>query len=406
MYNKYMKKLFLLLLLSLGLASISYAGDYEWPDDVMSGLTYSEANITEKFPDYMMNVVDKSDGHPVRSGHNSIRFEVRSGDCFQWTSGSTDCTQHPFIDRQGDRERYELFSDTFKKKEHWFSWSIYFPEDYKNNWPLKNLYGQFHEHGEGANVIWSFEQYPNGIVLTKEGGLGGSAMKQFTILGNNQVPGKWHDFLIHVEFSKNDNGFLKVWVNDKLKVAYKGITESTGKIFHKFGIYRTGISRYHNQNNLEGLRECIKENEGPDWEKKAVRGFTQNWEMNHDWSKILYEKCNSYYDEIKVPTNVVYYDEVRRADSCEGLGSLHDCNNLAILDPKQLNLVEKFIKGQAIKKILVEVGIQNEVKVKSWVDTQVSTWMEEPNFFQELESSKLRRKVLKIFIAEGIQKFK
>ena len=49
--------------------------------------------------------------------------------------------------------------------EHWFSWSIYFPEDYKNNWPLKNMYGQFHEKGEGANVIWSFEQYPNGIVL-------------------------------------------------------------------------------------------------------------------------------------------------------------------------------------------------------------------------------------------------
>ena len=70
------------------------------------------------------------------------------------------------------------------------------------------------------------------------------------------------------------------------------------------------------------------------------------------------------------------------------------------------HLVEKFIKGQAIKKILLEVGKQNEEKVKSWVDTQVNTWMEEPNFFQELESSKLRRKVLNIFIAEGIQKFK
>ena len=95
-----MKKLFLLLLLSLGLTTISYAGDYEWPDDVLSGLTYSEANITEEFPDYMMNVVDKSDGHPVRSGNKSIRFEVRSGDCYQWTSGYTDCTKHPFIDHQ------------------------------------------------------------------------------------------------------------------------------------------------------------------------------------------------------------------------------------------------------------------------------------------------------------------
>ena len=178
------------------------------PDDVLSGLTYTEANITKEFPDYMMNVVDKSDGHPVRLGDKSIRFEVRSGDCFDWAiGGSSDCTRYPLIDFQGDRERYELATDVFKNKEHWFSWSIYFPADYTNNWPLKNLYGQFHEK-DGGNVIWSFEQYPNGIVLTKEKGLGGTEMKQFTVLGNNELPGKWHDFLIHAKFSKNDDGFF------------------------------------------------------------------------------------------------------------------------------------------------------------------------------------------------------
>ena len=41
------KKLLLLLLLTFGLTTISYAGDYEWPDDVLSGLTYSEANIRD-----------------------------------------------------------------------------------------------------------------------------------------------------------------------------------------------------------------------------------------------------------------------------------------------------------------------------------------------------------------------
>jgi len=399
-----MKKVFLLFL-SLVLSSISYAGAPELPDDVLSGLTYTEASITKEFPDYMMNVEDKSDGHPVRSGDKSIRFEVRPGDCFHWSSGYSDCTKYPLIDGQGDRERYELSSNVFKKKEHWFSWSIYFPEDYKNNWPLKNMYGQFHEKGEGANVIWSFEQYPNGIVLTKEGGLGGTAMKQFTILGNNELPGKWHDFLIHAKFSKNDDGFLKVWTNDKLMADYRGITESTGKIFHKFGIYRTGITRFQNQNNLEGLNKCIKETEGLSWAETAVRAFSNNWEVNHDWSKVLYEKCNSYYDEIEIPTDIVYYDEVRRADSCEGLGLLNDCANLAILNQKQLMLVDK-IKSQANKKILTKVGKKNKKEVKGWVDTRVNIWIEEPNFFQQLGSSKSRKEALNSFIAEGIQKFK
>ena len=28
-----------------------------------------------------MEVVNKADGHPVRAGEKSIRFEVRAGDC-------------------------------------------------------------------------------------------------------------------------------------------------------------------------------------------------------------------------------------------------------------------------------------------------------------------------------------
>ena len=90
-----MKNIFLLFL-SLVLSSIAYAGAPQLPDDVLSGLTYTEANITKEFPDYMISVVDKSDGHPVRLGDKSIRFEVRSGDCFDWAiGGSSDCTRYP-----------------------------------------------------------------------------------------------------------------------------------------------------------------------------------------------------------------------------------------------------------------------------------------------------------------------
>ena len=84
---------------------------------------------------------------------------------------------------------------------------------------------------------------------------------------------------------------------------------------------------------------------------------------------------------------------------------LHDCANLAILNQKQLMLVDK-IKSQANKKILAKIGKKNKKEVKGWVDTRVNIWNEEPNFFQQLGSSKSRKEALNSFIAEGIQKFK
>jgi len=306
------------------------------PEDVLSGLSYEKYTLIPEPPDYMMNVLDKSDGHPVRAGNKSIRFEVRPGDCFSvkvadGVYDSFDCTIYPLIEGQGDRERFEIQSEILEIKEHWFSWSIYFPEDFKNNWPIKSNFGQFKERG-GWDPIWMFEQYPDGLGVTKEGGINGTDTAHFNLLSNAQAPGKWNDIIIHAKFSKKDDGFFKVWVNNALKVNYKGATMKAKDVVQRFGIYRTGISRYENQKNLKGLKKCVIENEGPYWEEQAVRGFTHNWEMNHDWSKILYEKCNGYYDEIELPNDVVYFDEIRRADSCEELGSLHDCNNLAILD--------------------------------------------------------------------------
>ena len=47
-------------------------------------------------PDYAFQVVNKSDGHPVRLGKKSIRFELRSGDCHQKKPTSyNDCKANP-----------------------------------------------------------------------------------------------------------------------------------------------------------------------------------------------------------------------------------------------------------------------------------------------------------------------
>ena len=83
------------------------------------------------YKDHGVQVVDKKNGHPVRAGEQSIRFEVRSGDCGKDREGDwSDC--------KNDRERHELSGgkklDKMSKGEYWFSWSIYFPK--KSSKPL------------------------------------------------------------------------------------------------------------------------------------------------------------------------------------------------------------------------------------------------------------------------------
>ena len=35
------------------------------------------------FKDYGAKIVNKIDGYPVRSGEQSLRFEIRAGDCYK-----------------------------------------------------------------------------------------------------------------------------------------------------------------------------------------------------------------------------------------------------------------------------------------------------------------------------------
>ena len=53
--------------------------------------------------------------------------------------------------------------------------------------------------------------------------------------------------------------FFKIWINDKLKYDYKGPTKTKQYVYQKFGVYRTGITRYLNYKNLEAIEQCFKE---------------------------------------------------------------------------------------------------------------------------------------------------
>ena len=285
-----MKKLLGIVVLGFLFCSDGFAGNIvKLPKDVAFGNSYFKS-LSRNYKKYGMQVVDKKDGHPVRAGQKSIRFEVRPGDC-GYNEGWSDCDT--------DRERHELSGKRMSGGEWWYSWSIYLPKDFINIYPTKLALGQFHQ--EKGHVVWMFQNQS----ATKAGGywvdngVPGYTKKIDQILTQDEMIEKWNDILVNVKWSKKDDGFFKVWLNGKQVYSFEGPTKMKVKTYFKFGIYRSFLSKwiYSSKN------------------KKKEKG---------------------------VPAQVVYFDEVRTTKkSCkklklENLG--YSCENL---ESQEISKIDK-----------------------------------------------------------------
>jgi len=63
--------------------------------------------------------------------------------------------------------------------------------------------------------------------------------------------GRWHMIEINAKWSKDDDGFMKIYVNGELKFDHKGRAASADTLYFKCGIYRSFMSRYKNHYNVE-----------------------------------------------------------------------------------------------------------------------------------------------------------
>ena len=252
---KNIKNSFLILILLTG---NSFAKDIRLPKDVGSGNVYTKS-LKKGFKKYGYKIVNKKDGHPVRAGEKSIRFEVRNGDCGEDPGKWSDC--------KNDRQRHELSGDRFRGKA-WYAYSIYLPNDFKTVYPVKSAMAQFHQKGSWPTLMFQFTDM--GYYADRQLGYQTQEMKK--ILEVKDMIGKWNDILIHGNFTSKEDGFYKVWVNNKLKYEYNGATTGGKESFFKFGIYHTKVSV---------------------------------WPM--------------YHSDTPYPTQVVYYDEVRVGKSREAV---------------------------------------------------------------------------------------
>ena len=249
----------------------SFSKSFSISSDVGFGNQYKKS-LFNNFKKHGVCIVEKSKGHPTRLGQESLRFEVKSGDC-GYNKGWDDCKK--------DRERHELSGNRHSDGEYWYAWSIYLPKDFKNIYPTKLAMGQFHQ--SKGHVVWMFQNADGGYFVDNQ--VYGRTSRTDRILNQEEMLSRWNDILINANWTDKNIGFFRVWVNGKLSYKYYGPTKTKGKkVYQKFGVYRSFMSRYKMAKNVD-----------------------------------------------LVPGQVVYFDEVRTGKSCSKLKLEqldYDCNDL------------------------------------------------------------------------------
>jgi hypothetical protein len=135
--------------------------------------------------------------------------------------------------------------------EQWYGFSEFLPKDFpiENNrlviaqwWALTKSYlGEVHRSpilhlrfGDGKLQIL-LRRYLERVVRVDEN------YQQTELYEVHPLAlGVWHDFIFHIKWSPNNDGFIEAWMNGKQVIHFRGPTENqddVGPVF-KFGLYR------------------------------------------------------------------------------------------------------------------------------------------------------------------------
>ena len=362
-------------------------GSFTLDKDIADGQW--KITLADGLKKYQIQTVSSEDGHPVRAGDKSIRFEVRDGDCSKSKNSSwSDC--------KNDRERAELQSlKLMKKGEYWWTWSIYLPNDFESVFPANLNLGQFHtEVSSGHPYFMFYNQTWNKQGEYSEHGGGLHMANQMrshyddsyngpsVLIEKEQLIGHWNDIVVNVNFTPKDDGWFKIWVNGKLVFEYHGATKvKAGKADFQFGIYRSYIA---------------------------------------DWREITSKE---------MPTQIVYFDEIRYAKKCKKLNLArlgYSCKalenqtteitsyghqpdidwNLLTKDQKKQKRIIETLTVRIAKKVHWYIKMNGDSnpslkEIESWVNLQLLTMDWDDN----LEKLKDRKPTQERLIKNGIKQF-
>ena len=273
-----MKQIFLVLI------CLSFMGCVTTDSDVLSGNWKFGNTLDQNLKPWGFKIVRKSDNYPVRNGMTSMRFEVRSGDC-SWSSGKatgsyySDCDNHAERRELKQRPQSEGGSGN-ERGENWYHYSLYLPSDFPMMLLSKVTLAQFHDGNKipisNLSFMFTLNKYGKYEV---ENTFGGSTGKD-VLLDIKDMKSNWTDILVHANWVANSSGFFRIYVNGNIEPSYvwSGSTKrDVDNVHFKFGIYRRGVIKIKNS---------------------------------------------------PIPTQIVYYDDVRKGKTCSEVTEYFDCDKI------------------------------------------------------------------------------
>lgn len=227
-------------------------------------------------------------------GEKSFRFELNHGDCGQ-EPGWSDC--------DNNRERAELYYQWKSKsslerpgKEKWYRFYLFIPQDYNNIAPAKTSLIQWKGYKGNKDVLVMIQTHHGGLYFNHNSD---TFNDQWWLLKNDQdMRGKWIEIVFNTNWHPDENkGYMKVWIDGKMKVDYKGIANTpNGKGFNlRYGIYSSYLNRYEEATGNKTTPKRVVYYDG-------VRGDTSCKKVLKDK-----EKCNNLLSQTAFQKHVDVY---------------------------------------------------------------------------------------------------
>jgi len=248
---------------------------------------------------HAINPVSVSDFSII--GKTSIRFESNNGECGQEPNHS-DCDT--------DRERTEVYhGDESWKTEKWYRFYLYLPKDYNSVAPAKMSLIQWSVPDPFA-VLIQFQHMHAGLTFNRNGS---TFPDSYIVLKPNEdLLGNWTEIIFNTNWHPDpEKGFMKVWIDGKLKIDFKGRANSKNgrKLTLRYGLYSSYMSYYKNT-----------------------------------------------FKRKKMPQRIAFYDGVKAEKNCQKLLDINTCNNLISQNIKEYKLFihdsnDKELHGRSICKI-------------------------------------------------------
>lgn len=262
-------KLFLTtILLSMGISHAGPASEANCVQPFFSKGVRGERSLNNKEWGYKLST------DIVLAGEKSQRFELRSGDCSE-DSGWSDC--------KNNRERSEISvtsSKMYPGERKFLAWNIYFPDDFEASAFVNTTLGQVHQRGGPGGTAGGLSSFPPLMQFEAKGDTYSVCWHQLEGDARNitdkcvskplakipEMRGKWTEVVLDLDLSMETGG-AKVYINGNETAVFDSplIRFKPKELYMKYGIYNSFVSRHG----------------GP------------------------------------MPTQVVYYDEVRIADKLE-----------------------------------------------------------------------------------------